>query len=57
MWFSSERSGTGSIPTGDCRHHRTDRDMNASASVELSYQRGTRNLCVRSRPNVSAVVP
>jgi membrane protein DedA with SNARE-associated domain len=50
MWFSFERSGAGSISTGDCGHHGNFRDMNASTSVELSFQRGTWNLCVVSRP-------
>jgi hypothetical protein len=54
MWFSSERSGAGSTSTGDGGHHRIDRDINASTSVELSYQRGTRDLCVISRPIVAA---
>jgi hypothetical protein len=55
MLLSFERSGAGSISTGDCGHHGNFPDMNASTSVELSYQHRTRNLCVRSRPIVSAV--
>jgi hypothetical protein len=55
MLLSFERSGAGSISTGDCGHHGNDRDMNDSTSVELSYQRGIWNLCVRSRAIVSAV--
>jgi hypothetical protein len=48
MLLSFERSGAGSISTGDCGHHGNFPDMNASTSVELLCQHG-----IGIRPMVS----